>query len=92
MKKTMTWSILEVTIGFKRFEIMRSYARGRERGKEWLPFLTAFFAALSLRASASCFLPPVLQSTSSYVKDIHGYCSSSLATSRYPTNHTTKAF
>ena len=76
-----------MTIGFKRFKIMRSYARGRERGKEWL----AFFAALPLRVSASRFLPPVLQSTSSYVKDIHGYCSSSLATSRYPTNHTTKA-
>ena len=53
MKKTMIWSILEMTIGFKRFKIMRS--------------------------------------TSSYVKDIHGYCSSSLATSRYPTNRTTKA-
>ena len=39
----MTWSILEVTIGFKRFEIMRSYARGRERGKEWLAFSNCFF-------------------------------------------------
>ena len=39
----MTWSILEMTIGFKRFKIMRSYARGRERGKEWLAFSNYFF-------------------------------------------------
>ena len=87
----MTWSILGVTIGFKRFKIMQSYARVSEE-RSGLFFRTAFFAALSLRASASRFLPPVLQSTSSYVKDIHGYCSSSLATSRYPTNHATKVF
>ena len=90
-EKTMTWSILGVTIGFKRFKIMRSYARVSEE-RSGLFFRTAFFAALSLRASTSRFLPPVLQSTSSYVKNIHGYCSFSLAMSRYPTNHATKAF
>ena len=65
---------------------------GGSEERSGLLFQTAFFAALSLRASASRFLPPVLQSTSSYAKDIHGYCSSSLAMSRYPTNHASKAF
>ena len=91
MKKTMIWSILEMTIGFKRFKIMRSYARGRERGKEWLAFSNCFFRGtlaprvrLALSSACSAF-------TSSYVKDIHGYCSFSLATSRYLTNRTTEA-
>ena len=75
----MTWSILEVTIGFKRFEIMRSYARGRERGKERLAFSNCFFRGTLAPRVRLVLLPPVLQSTSSYVKDIHGYCSSSLA-------------
>ena len=65
---------------------------GGSEERSGLFFRTAFFAALSLRASTSRFLPPVLQSTSSYVKNIHGYCSFSLAMSRYPTNHATKAF
>ena len=56
----MTWSILGVTIDFKRFKIMRSYARGGSEERSELLFRTAFFA------SASRFRPPVLQSTLSY--------------------------
>ena len=59
---------------------------GGSEERSGLLFQTTFLAALSLRASASRFLPPVLRPTSSYAKDIHGYCSSSLAMSRYPTN------
>ena len=68
---------------------------GREERSD-LFFWTSLFALLSLRASASRFLPLawknatstlVLQSTSSFVKGIHGYCSFTLAMSRYPTNH-----
>ena len=70
--------------------------QGGEGGKERLVLWTSLFALFSLRASASRFLPLawknatstlVLQSTSSFVKGIHGYCSFSLAMSRYPTNH-----
>ena len=77
--------------------------RKRERAKERFAFSNCFLCATlaPLVRHALCLASlknpyatktPVLQSTLSYVKGIHGYCSCSLVMSRYPTNHTIYAF